>query len=138
MKLKRRYDAQRICKIDIARFASIAVVVILALIFSVAVSQTSLHDINSGVPKVRHPRFLPYAERGDAITVTIQRHGDIFLNRDRANRDQLAILIRRQLSQGAERRVYIRANARVPYSCVKEVLDEVREAGLDDVSFFTE
>ena len=72
------------------------------------------------------------------MIVTIKRRGDLFFNNDRTSSDQLSGLIRQQLGYGAEKRVYIRADARARYIYIQEVLDAIQSAGLQDVSFFTQ
>jgi Biopolymer transport protein ExbD/TolR len=46
--------------------------------------------------------------------------------------------IREYLSSGSEKRVYVKADGRVHYGTVVEVLDGVRSAGIEQVGFLVE
>ena len=91
-----------------------------------------------GLARVPHARSIPKALREDAIIVFVLRNGDIFFRQDRVAPEQLSGLILKQLSRGSERKVYIRADGRVRYIFVKEVVDAVRATGVEDVAFFAE
>jgi biopolymer transport protein ExbD len=49
--------------------------------------------------------------------------------------DQLPAQILKLMNRGAERKVYIRADAHAKYARIREVLDGVRSAGVESVSF---
>jgi len=76
--------------------------------------------------------------RSDAIVVAIMRNGDVFFRSDRIAPYHLPSLIREQLGRGAENRVYIRADKFAPYRSVKEVLNGIYAARIENVSFLIE
>jgi biopolymer transport protein ExbD len=78
---------------------------------------------------------MPGANREDAIRVVIFRDGKVFFGSDQAVIEGLPAQIRESLNRGAERRVYISADKHVYYRTVREVLDRVRMAGVENVSF---
>ncbi|PYX69433.1 MAG: hypothetical protein DMG72_20870 [Acidobacteria bacterium] len=78
------------------------------------------------------------ANREDVLVVAIFRDGKVFFGRDLIMPDQLPFEIREAVSRGAERKVYIRAEARVRYGTVLQVLDGVRSAGVENVGFLVE
>ena len=90
------------------------------------------------MPRVRFAAEMPRATREDAIRVAIIRDGKIFFGDQSIESNRLAEKIRRAWGTGAERRVYLRVDAQSRYSSVKEVLDAVRAAGVQDVSFRVE
>ncbi len=67
------------------------------------------------------------------MEVAVTRDGQIYYGLDLVWIDQIPDAIRKSLSQGAERKVYIRADQRARYGAVKQVLDRVRSAGVTDI-----
>lgn len=78
------------------------------------------------------------ANRDDAMIVAVTRNGLIFMNNDLVL-DQAVITekIKRSLSQGAERKLYIKADAHAPFSRIETVLDAAKSMGVQDVCFLT-
>jgi len=81
---------------------------------------------------------MPTAVREDAQVVCIFRDGAVFYGNTRMNAIDLPDRIRESLKKGAERKIYIRADARAKYSDIERVLDEIRKTGIQNVSFFME
>lgn len=69
--------------------------------------------------------------------VSIMRDGQDYFGSHRIAPDELPELIRNGLRGGAENRIYLSADARAKYSDVKAILDRIREAGVERVSFLT-
>lgn len=90
------------------------------------------------MPKVWHSVSMPGANREDALIVVIMRDGSIYFGNGRTSSGRLAAQIRERLGRGAEKKVYIRAEGRVYYRTVREVLQAVRSAGLEKVAFLVE
>jgi len=78
------------------------------------------------------------ALREDAMFVAVERDGRIWFDRDQITPEHLPAAIRERVSHGAERKVYIRADMRVNYARVLDVLNSVRSAGIDNVAFLVE
>ena len=127
-----------ICKIDVAGFASIMIVLMVVMFFSAATSVPPHHGVSVLLPKVRHAHSMPEAEREDAMIVLIYRNGEVFFNRDLVSSQQLEGLIRQQLGYGSENKIYIRADARTPFYFVKRVLDGIGSAEIPRVAFLVE
>ncbi|HLG16020.1 MAG TPA: biopolymer transporter ExbD [Blastocatellia bacterium] len=76
-----------------------------------------------------------------AVVVSIDKDGNVYLSTrseaKRVNVDQLPDLIRLELGQGSERRVYVRGDGDTPYRIIAYVLDIAKQAGAD-VSLVTE
>lgn len=71
------------------------------------------------------------ANREDAIVVAIMRDGKVFFGNELVTAEQLPEKIREWLSHYAERKVYIKADARARYGTVWTVLEAVRSAGVE-------
>jgi biopolymer transport protein TolR len=91
--------------------------------------------IGVDLPKATQSTELRGALREDALLVAVQRDGQIWLDREQITPERLPAEIRERVSQGAERKVYIRADLRVNYGRVLEVLSSVRSAGIDNIAF---
>jgi biopolymer transport protein ExbD/biopolymer transport protein TolR len=114
--------------------------VMLALLFLLMPNTASYHDLpTKGVDltESHHAISMPGALREDAMRINIQRDGNIYFGYLRISRGDLPDLVREALRNGAEKRVYVTADARAKYGRVIEVLDEVRLAGVEKVCFLT-
>ncbi len=69
------------------------------------------------------------------MIVTVARDSKVFFRNEPINPAQLPVKFRECIEQGSERRVYIRADSRARYKWVAEVLDGVRDAGIERVGF---
>ena len=121
-----------ISNIDVSALAAVMFVVIFAFIFLTA---TPHHGVSADLPKVWHSKSIPGANREDALTVVILRDGSIYFGKHRSRPGDLPAQIREQVGRGAEKKVYIGADARVRYQTVLAVLDAVRSAGVEKIAF---
>ncbi len=92
------------------------------------------------LPRIHHAKVLGAwawgANRDDAMIVTVTRDGRVYFSTDEISFSQLPARIRECLSSGSERRIYLRADARVRYDFVRPVLEAVQSTGVTDVSIF--
>jgi biopolymer transport protein ExbD len=73
------------------------------------------------------------------MIVTVMRDGSIFFGAEKLGFHQMrSKILDRLKDRSVERRVYIRADGRVWYRTVKEVLDEVHSAGIERVAFLVD
>ena len=87
------------------------------------------------LPKVSMPTEMTGADREDALVVAITRDGKVWFDTEQVTAENLTTAIRRRVSRGAERKVYIRADMRARYGLVAKVLDGVRAAGIEKIAF---
>jgi biopolymer transport protein ExbD len=97
-----------------------------------------LSHSNVDLAPTAHPKPLPAALKEDAITVVVTRDGLLYLGNDRVPVEALPGLIRSAYEHGSERKVYLKADARVRYGDVKATLELIREAGVHDVALMVE
>jgi len=143
MSPKRTTSAKLICGSDFNAFALVMALVVFTFL---ACCMTTMGYHHSGLsvdlPKVLHPVSVGGltwgANRHDAMIVAITRQGDSFMKSDKLSDSALATRIHQCLSEGAEPKVYIRADARARYSSVKAVLDAVQSQGVRDVAFLAD
>lgn len=75
------------------------------------------------------------ANREDAMKVWILRDGRVYFGTGRTRPADLPTQIRESVGRGAEKKIYIGADARVRYQSVLEVLDAVRSSGIEKIAF---
>jgi biopolymer transport protein ExbD len=81
---------------------------------------------------------MPRAVREDAQVVSVTRDGKIYFGNTLLAADDLSGQIRQSVRNGAERKVYVRADARAKYIHVKQALSEISKAGIQNVCFLAE
>jgi biopolymer transport protein ExbD len=138
---KRRKSLRLICEINVAAFAGVmlALFAMFALpqMWPLFVPETGGYRTAVDLANVPHPRDMREANRADAIWVAIQRTGDVWLRNDRLRPpyENLSRGIRERVKAGSEDKVYINADSRAKYSCVRQVLEAVQSSGVEKVAF---
>jgi len=94
--------------------------------------------VSVDLAKTDNPVQMPDAEREDALVVAITKDGKVFFGADQIEPDQLTSKVKDRLATRADKKVYIRADARTRYGNVVEVVDNVRSAGVDELGLLTE
>ena len=89
-------------------------------------------------PQAYHSTPLPGAIKEDAMQVGVTRDGRLFFRYNQVGLEDLQEEIRKGVRNGAEKRIYLAADARAKYGDAKAVLEQIWLAGIEDVSFLTE
>jgi biopolymer transport protein ExbD len=80
----------------------------------------------------------PSARREDVIKVTVRRDGSVFFRNSQMASNDLAVRIREAVRSGSERKVYLAVDRRTRFSDVAPALDQIRAAGITQISFLAE
>src|SRR5436190_5976984 len=88
--------------------------------------------------RTRNPVDMKEADRDDAVLVAITRDGKFYLNQDRVNIDELAARVNDLLATRLEKTVFVKSDFRAKYGDVVQVVDGIRNAGVDRVGLLTE
>jgi biopolymer transport protein ExbD len=80
---------------------------------------------------------VPKADAQDALVVALTADGATYLGVDRLTPSALAGRVKSLLATRNEKTLYIKADARVPYARLVEVLDAVQNSGVDGLTFLT-
>ncbi len=80
---------------------------------------------------------VPNADTPDALVVAVSADGTAYLRGDRLSTSALAAAVKSLLSTRNEKTLYIKADARVPYARVVEVIDAVQTSGVDGLTLLT-
>jgi biopolymer transport protein ExbD len=96
------------------------------------------HGFVVDLPRTLYPSPMPRAVQEDAQIVSVSSDGRVYYSNSRITAGELPDQIRESLRNGADRKIYIRADARAKYIDVERVLDEIRKTGIQKVCFFAE
>ena len=136
---KRRRLLKPICHSDMTPFLSIQLVLLSIFVAPIVTWRDLPRGFSEGLPKVSHFVSMSGANREDAMIVGIMRTGDIWFGDERLiTVDALPPAIREGLKRGAERKVYLRADARAKYGRIREVLTAIRSAGVENLGFLVD
>ena len=113
------------------------VMLVLLIIFMVV---TPLLRPGPPVEMVRaeNPVQMPDADKEDTLLVAINREGQVFFGNEEITTDGVGQKIKDSIANRADKKVFVKADARSRYGVVVEVVDSVRSAGVDDLGLLTE
>jgi biopolymer transport protein ExbD len=80
---------------------------------------------------------VPSADQPDALVVALTADGSIYLRADPVSMPDLADRVKSILSTRQDTTLYIKADARVPYARLVEVIDAVQKSGVEGLTFLT-
>jgi biopolymer transport protein ExbD len=83
------------------------------------------------MPVTTHAEAMPDADLADSVVVAVTFHGTVYLGVTTVTPAQLSGKVKAQLTGDAGKRVYLKGDARTPYSTVVEVLDALWTAGVN-------
>jgi biopolymer transport protein ExbD len=130
--LKRK--SELLCRIDMWGFVSIMLALLFLLMpWTVVDRKGPAADLVGA----RHSTRMPGALKEDALQVMVTRDGQVFFRDLHVMCEDLPDEIREGVRKGAEKRVYLVVDARAKYGNTIAVLDQIRLAGIENVSFLT-
>jgi biopolymer transport protein ExbD len=88
--------------------------------------------------KTKNPIDMKEADRDDAVLVTVTRDGKLYLGQEKVNVDALATKVNDLLATRLEKKVFVKSDLRAKYGDVVSVVDNIRNAGVDQVGLLTE
>jgi biopolymer transport protein TolR len=88
--------------------------------------------------KTANPSDMGDANKPDAIVVAVQHDGTLFLGNEMVSNAAVAQQIKDRLTTRSNSTVYVRADARVKFQSVADVVDDIRSAGTDQIGLLTE
>jgi len=130
---RRRGRAQPMAEINVTPFVD--VMLVLLIIFMVAAPLLTV-----GVP-VELPKTAATAlpsEQEEPLTVTLTAEGAVQIQTTDTPRDQLITKLRAIASERASDRVFLRADGKVPYAQVMEVMGALNAGGFSNIGLVTD
>jgi len=88
--------------------------------------------------KTINPIQMPDADKEDALIVAVMRDGRIFFDTQQVGLEELTNKVKERVQNRADKRVYVKADARAKYKSVVDVVDDVRSAGVDQLGLLTD
>ncbi len=113
------------------------VMLVLLIIFMV-VTPMLQKGTSVELAKTHNPTNMPDADHDDAVLVAVTRDGKFYLNQTKVGIDELATKVNDQLSQKMDKTVFVKSDFRARYGDVVQVVDLIRNAGVDKVGLLTE
>ena len=89
------------------------------------------------LPVTSNAVAVPKADTQDALVVALTADGATYLGANRLATAALTASVKNALSTRSEKTLYIKADGRVPYARVVEVIDTLRNSGVDGITFLT-
>ena len=89
------------------------------------------------MPVTRNAVAVPNADTQDAVVVALTADGTTYLRAAPLPTPALADRVRSILSTRNEKTLYIKADARVPYARLVEVIDAMQRSGVEGVTLLT-
>src|SRR5579863_1249435 len=123
--------------IDLSGLLSVMVILLFIVMFGSMIPGYPRH-VPADMPRTAHSTPQPDALREDALEVGITRDGSIYFRNTRISLADLPGALRESVRNGAEKTVYVKADARVKYGDVKAVIDQIHQSGLQNITFLTE
>jgi biopolymer transport protein ExbD/biopolymer transport protein TolR len=116
------------------------VMLVLLIIFMV-ITPMLKKGVPLQLPPASNPVEMKDADKDDAIIVSVNRDGKIFLDTAQVSPDVLTQKVKDLLANrkaNASKMIYVRADARAKYKPVVDVVDSVRAAGVDQLGLLTD
>lgn len=103
-----------------------------ALLAAVIAAQTPAlrKGVSVQMPVTTNAAAMPDADLADSLVVAVTFRGTVFLEVTTVTPAQLSGKVKAQVTGHPGKRVYLKGDARTPYSTVVEVLDALRTAGV--------
>jgi biopolymer transport protein TolR len=121
-----------ICRIDVTAFAAVMLAILAPFLY---IASIQVHPRAVDLVKAEHALLARGARREDAMFVAVMRDGTLYWGETKIVASKLPSAIQKEVANGAERRVYVKADARAKYRDVVEVIDSIRDAGIEDITF---
>jgi len=113
------------------------VMLVLLIIFMV-VTPMLQKGVSVELANTTNPIDMKEADREDSVLVAVTRDGKFYLGQDRVNIEDLASKVNDLLSDRIDKKVFVKSDRRAKYGDVVQVVDNIRNAGVDAVGLLTE
>ena len=122
---------------DINVTPMVDVMLVLLIIFMV-ITPMLQKGVSVNLAKTDNPTKMPEADKEDSLIVAVMRDGKIYFNSDVVSPEQWTDRVKDKLSNKADKRIFVKADAGAKYGDVVAVVDDVRSAGVDQLGLLTE
>ncbi|MDR2604275.1 MAG: protein TolR [Desulfovibrio sp.] len=120
-----------VAEINVTPFVD--VMLVLLIIFMVTAPMMT-EGLDVELPKVEASDILP--AENDRMLITVKDNGALFLDEYETTLEDLASVLRANVRDPG-RRLFVRADKKVPYGVVMEIMGRIRGVGITDVGLVT-
>jgi biopolymer transport protein ExbD/biopolymer transport protein TolR len=113
------------------------VMLVLLIIFMV-ITPMLQKGVSVELARTENPVDMQEADREDSVIISVTRDGNFFLNADQVPVETLGVAVNELLADRLDKTVYVKSDYRTIYGNVKDVVDNVRSAGVDNIGLLTE
>ena len=117
--------------INVTPFVDVLLVLLVIFMLTAPILQSG---IEMDVPKTRTVREISQ----ERLVVSIDRGQRLYLGNDPININNLGPQVHEKVGTRREQSVFLRADQTVPFGTVAMVVDELRQAGIEQISMVTE
>jgi biopolymer transport protein TolR len=118
----RRKSLNPLLTLEVSSFPIVMAIIVAVLLFIQLTIPKPHGGSGLDLPRVDHPIRMPDAGEADAMVVAITRDQKVYFGIEQVTTVQLVAKIREHIAYGADRKVFIKADLRVRYCKVSEVL----------------
>jgi biopolymer transport protein ExbD/biopolymer transport protein TolR len=122
---------------DINVTPMVDVMLVLLIIFMVITPMLS-KGVSVDLAKTRNPIPMQAADKSDAIIVSVNREGRVYLNTTMLSPEDLPPKVKDLLTNRVDKTIFVKADARARYEKVVDVVNNLRSAGVDQLGLLTE
>jgi len=113
------------------------VMLVLLIIFMV-VTPMLQKGTSVELAKTHNPTNMPDADHDDAVLIAVTRDGKFWLNKDKISIEELPAKVGDILASKMDKTVFVKSDFRAKYGDVVQVVDTIRNAGVDKIGLLTE
>jgi biopolymer transport protein TolR len=117
------------------------IMLVLLIIFMV-ITPMLTKGVSVDMAKVENAEQMADANKDDAVIVAVTRDGSLYLQdtngNSRVSLDDITNNVKTDISNRADKTVFVRSDARAKYGDVVKAVDAVRSAGVDNIGLLTE
>ena len=118
-------------EINVTPFVDVLLVLLIIFMLTAPILQSG---IELDVPQTKTVKEISQ----ERLVVSIDRGQRLFLGNDAINIHELGGVLRSKLGGRREQAVFLRADKTVPFGTIAMVIDELRQAGIEQISMVTE
>jgi len=113
-------------------------VMLVLLIIFIVVTLMLQKGVSVELANTVNPLDMKDADRDDAVLVAVTRDGKFYLGQEPIRIEDLSTRVNDLLSNTLDKVVYVKSDFRAKYGDVVQVVDNIRNAGVDRVGLLTE
>ena len=117
--------------------ASMTLMAVTGAVFAQQARPPLQAGVSVQLPVTSNAVAIPDADNRNALVVAVTADGTTYLGVNPLTTSALADSVRKILSTRKDKTLFIKADGRVPLARVIEVIDAVRNSGVDGVTFIT-